>query len=63
METTITLGILLWFGVSTSAFGAGVRIANVEEFIKFKDDVYRGIHYYRTTVFLDSDLDFSGKTF
>ena len=47
-----------------SALGAKeLRITNVDEFIKFKDDVNKGTNYSGTTVFLDSDLSLAGKTF
>ena len=39
------------------------RIANIEEFIKFTNNVNSGANYSGVTVFLDSDLDFSGELF
>ena len=39
------------------------RITSVDEFIQFKDNVNSGNNYSGTTVFLDSDMDFTGKTF
>ena len=45
------------------AIGAEVRIKNADEFIEFKDNVSKGKTYSGTTVFLDSDLSFSGKSF
>ena len=43
--------------------GEEVRITNVDEFIQFKDNVNGGANYSGTTVFLESDLDFTGKSF
>ena len=40
-----------------------MRIKNVDDFIRFKDDVNSGNRYSGTTVFLDSDLSLAGKTF
>ena len=40
-----------------------VRIKNVDEFVQFKNNVNNGTNYEGTTVFLESDIDFSGKTF
>ena len=45
------------------AAGAEVRITNADDFIQFKDNVSNGKTYAGTTVFLDSDIDFTGKTF
>ena len=43
--------------------GAELRIKSVDGFIQFKDNVSSGTNYSGTTVFLDSDLDFTGKSF
>ena len=43
--------------------GEELRIKSVDEFIQFKDNVNKGTNYSGTTVFLDSDLDFTGKSF
>ena len=43
--------------------GDEVRITSVDEFIQFKDNVSKGTNYAGTTVFLDSDVDFTGKSF
>ena len=40
-----------------------MKISNVAEFIRFKDNVNDGTSYSGTTVLLDSDLDLTGKTF
>lgn len=39
------------------------RINTVEDFISFSKNVKDGDNYFGTTVLLDSDIDFSGKTF
>ena len=43
--------------------GAEVRIPNVDEFIQFKNNVNNGVSYSGTTVFLNSNIDLTGKTF
>ena len=45
------------------ATGAELRINSTDEFIKFKSSVNNGSNYTGTTVFLNSDIDFTGKTF
>ena len=40
-----------------------VRITSVDKLIQFKNNVNSGNNYSGTTVFLDSDLPFAGKTF
>lgn len=42
--------------------GENLRIINVESFTEFSSSVNSGINYIGTTVFLDTDLDFSEKT-
>ena len=61
--TTALLRVLLWLGASMSAFGMEFRITSVDEFVQFKDNVNKGTSYSGTTVFLDSDIDFTGKSF
>ena len=65
MTTALTLlRALLWLGVAAiAASGAEVRIASVDEFIIFKNNVNKGANYSGTTVFLDSDVDLAGKSF
>ena len=66
MDTTasaLTLRTLLWFGVLMDAFGAEVWITSVNEFIDFSKAVNSGTTYEGTTVFLDSDIDLTEKTF
>ena len=46
-----------------SVFGTDVRISSASDLIQFSNNVNSGSTYYGTTVFLDSDLDFSGNTF
>ena len=46
-----------------SALGAEVRITDINEFIKFKNNVNSGTNYSGTTVFLESDLSLAGMTF
>ena len=50
----------LWFD---DVIGAEVRIKTVNEFANFKNNVNKGTTYEGTTVFLDSDIDFTGKIF
>ena len=57
------LSLSLIFALTGGALSAEVRINSVDEFIQFKDNVNSGTNYERTTVFLDSDLDFTGRTF
>ena len=40
-----------------------LRIKNVDELIDFSSNVNKGMNYSGTTVFLDTDIDFVGKTF
>ena len=54
---------LLFVAFVNSVVGNEIRINRVEEFIQFKDNVNSGINYDGTTVLLDSDLSFAGKTF
>ena len=61
MKTMELLWLLLWFGFSMSAFRAEMRMKSVGEFIGFKDNVYNGTSYSGMTVFLDPDIDFTGK--
>ena len=63
MKTMELQWTLFLFGVSMSAFGVDVRITSVGEFIGFKDNVNNGTNYPGMTVFLDSDIDFTGKVF
>ena len=66
MKTTTATGLLrtlLGVRAVMGAFGAEVRIKSVDEFIQFKDNVNKGNNYSGTTVFLDSDIDFTDKTF
>ena len=48
--------------LSNGVIGAELRITSVDEFIQFKNNVNRGANYSGMTVFLDSDMDFTGKT-
>ena len=57
---------MLSFGfafLAGGAIGGELRIRSVDDFIQFRDNVDSGTNYYGTTVFLDSDIDFAGKTF
>ena len=49
--------------INSAVVGTEVKINNVDDFILFKGNVNSGITYSGSTVFLDSDLDFNGKTF
>ena len=42
--------------------GGELRITSADAFIEFSNSVNDNVSYYGSTVFLDSDLDFSGKT-
>ena len=46
-----------------NTIGAELRISNVDQLIQFKDNINAGANYNGTTVLLDSDLSFAGKTF
>ena len=58
---------MLWFLLGLAlpgrALGAEMKITNISEFIEFTGNVNKGTNYQGTTVFLDSDLDFTGETF
>ena len=56
----LSLGLAFLAG---SVIGNEVKIMNVDDFIKFKDEVNKGTNYSGTTVLLGSDLSFAGKTF
>ena len=43
--------------------GEELRITSVDKLIEFSSNVNKGTNYSGTTVFLDSDLDLSGKSF
>ena len=45
-----------------AATGAEIRIKSADELIQFSNSVNGGTNYTGYTVFLDSDLDFTGKT-
>ena len=45
------------------ALGAEFRIATPQELIEFSNNVNKGTSYSGTTVFLDSGIDLTGKTF
>lgn len=50
----------LFLSLLETAFGGGVfRIHSVSELIQFSNDVNNGTSYNGTTVYLDSDIDFS----
>ena len=63
IPTTALLRALLWLGTTIASFGADVKIKNVDEFIAFANDVNNGTDYYEKIVFLDSDMDLTGRTF
>lgn len=46
-----------------SVIGDDARISSASEFITFLDNIKNGTTYSGTTVLLDSDLSFTGKTF
>ena len=46
-----------------SALGAEYRIDSADKFITFSNNVNSGQTFSGTTVFLDADIDFSGKSF
>ena len=54
--------LFVLFFISCS-IGAKTTISSVDEFIEFKNNVNSGTTYVGMTVFLDSDMSFSGKTF
>ena len=43
--------------------GEELRIRSVDGFIQFSKDVNNGMNYSGTTVFLGSNIDFTGETF
>ena len=45
------------------AIGGELRIASADDLIEFKGNVNSGTNYSGTTVLLNSDIDFTGKTF
>ena len=47
----------------SGAVGAEVRISSASDLIQFSNNVNSGTTYRGSTVFLDSDIDLSGKTF
>ena len=49
--------------LDNGVIGEELKIKSVDEFIQFKDNVNSGNNYSGTTVFLDSDLSFAGRTF
>ena len=49
-------------GRRRGVFCEEIRISSVGEFIQFKDNVFEGNNYSGTTVFLGSDIDFTGKS-
>ena len=56
----LLLPLLLW---GECALCAELRINSADELIGFSENVSKGVDYSEITVFLDSDIDFSGKTF
>ena len=61
MLYSFLLSLLLLLG--GSVFCDELRISTADEFIKISNDVNSGMNYKGTTVILDSDIDFDGKTF
>lgn len=43
------------------ALGAELRISSAQDFVEFSNNVNKGSTYSGTTVFVDSDLSFSGR--
>ena len=48
--------------LSRVSYGAEKHIKSVNDFITFSNDVNRGTTYSGTTILLDNDIDFAGKT-
>ena len=59
----MTFLLLAAAALVNSVIGEELRIRSVDEFVQFKDNVSSGTSYSGTTVFLESDLSFTGKTF
>ena len=55
--------LLLAAALVNGVIGGELKITSVEGLIQFKGNVNSGTNYSGTTVFLDSDLSFTGKTF
>ena len=52
--------VLIFAAVAASGSGTNEhRINSASEFVKFSEDVRGGTNFYGTTVFLDSDIDFT----
>ena len=47
--------------LSGTSYGAEVHVKSADDLITFSNDVNSGTNYLGTTVFLDNDLDFTGK--
>ena len=57
----MTFLLLIAAILANGVVGEELRITSVDEFIEFKSNVRSMTNYSGTTVFLDSDLDFTGR--
>ena len=59
-RSTLTFSLLLLLGGVVLGFGE-LRITTTQEFVEFSNNVSKGIGYSGTTVYLDSDIDFTSS--